>query len=104
MTNKEALLAVIRFSIPDNSAEKALVDNDVDGTANYSKDAEKSIDLCAVDALQGLLSEPDVSEGGYSVKYDRKAVQDRLLYLAKKHNLTEVLNQYTPIIKSSSPW
>lgn len=101
MTNKEALIAVLRVSVPDNSLEKAMIDNDVSGNEQYSKSAEKSIDLCAIDVLQGLLSEPDVSEGGYSINYDRDAVKERLAYLSEKNDLVD---QLKPTVKARSLW
>lgn len=104
MTNKEALIAVLRVNIPDNSLVKALLDNDVTDSETYTKTKEKSIDLCAIDLLAGLLSEPDVSEGGYSIKYDRAAVQKQLLFLAKKHNVTDIIQQYSPTITSKAVW
>jgi len=104
MTNKQALIAVLRINVPDDTLEKALLDHDVDGAANYTKDNATNIDLCAIDVFAGLLAEPDVTEGGYSVKYDRKAVQERLVLLAKKHNVTEILNQYKPSVKCRPVW
>jgi hypothetical protein len=101
MTNKEALVGVVRVSVPDHSLEKAMIDNDVTGGSTYVKLNEKSIDLCAIDVLQGLLSEPNVSEGGYSISYDRKAVLDRLNYLNQKHGLVDAAK---PTVTSKSPW
>lgn len=101
MTNKEALVAVLRVSVPDNSLEKAMIDNDVTGGSTYTKDNEKNIDLCAIDILQGLLSDPDVSEGGYSINFDRKAVQERLNYLNSKHDLVDAGK---PVVTGKSIW
>ncbi len=96
MTNKEALIAVLRVSVLDNTLIKAMLDQDVSEEATYSKEGAKSIDLCAIDVLLGLLSEPDVSEGGYSVKYDRSAVIKHLVALAEKHGISSVLETYKP--------
>ena len=104
MTNKEALIAVLRVSVPDNTLEKALLDQGVTGASTYSAASAQIIDLCAIDVLVGLLSEPDVSEGGYSIRYDRKAVEQQVLFLAKKHNVTAVLNQLKPTVTSRSVW
>ena len=104
MTNKEALVAVLRITVPDASLEKAMIDREVTGTNTYTKENEKNIDLCAVDVLHGLLSEPDVSEGGYSIRFDRNAVQQRLLLLAKKHNVREVINAYKPTVTGRRVW
>jgi hypothetical protein len=101
MTNKEALIAVLQVSVPDNSADKVLLDAGITGTDAYSAGNSKAIDLCAIDALQGLLSTPDVSEGGYSVRYDRAAVQARLQYLSTKNG---VVNPGAPSVKGIAPW
>lgn len=104
MTNKEALLAVLRISVPDNSLEKALTDREVTGGSTYTKDNAKNIDLCAIDIFQGLLTEPDVSEGDYSIKFDRDAVKEHLLLLAKKHDVTEILNEFKPSVTAGLLW
>ncbi len=104
MTNKEALIAVLRVSVPDNTLEKALADQEVTAAGTYAKANAKSIDLCAIDVLTGLLSEPDISEGGYSIKYERDAVQQHLVILARKHNITEVLSQFKPSVNSKPVW
>lgn len=104
MTNKEALIAVLRVNVPDNTLEKAMLDQVVTGNETYSAANAKSIDLCAIDVLAGLLAEPDISEGGYSIKYDRSAIQKHLLFLARKHNVTSIINQYSPTVTAKSVW
>lgn len=105
MTNKEALQAVIQATVPDLSLEKALLDQGITGAEPYAATGATVIDLAAVAVLQGLLSAQDVSEGGYSVKQrERKAIETRLLYLAKKHGLTEISTALQPTISSKSPW
>lgn len=105
MTNKEALTAVVQASVPDLALEKALLDQGVTAADNYSAASSSSIDLAAVAVLQGLLSAQDISEGGYSIKQrDRAAIEARLLYLAKKHGLTDITGATQPTITSKSPW
>jgi hypothetical protein len=87
MTKKEALIAALQISVEDATLEKALIDNDVIGSETYTKSNATTIDLCAIEVLQGILSIPDVTEGGYSVKYDRAAVQARLTYLSIKNGV-----------------
>src|SRR5262245_51810163 len=101
MTNKEALIAVVRVSVPDNSLEKAMIDNDVTGATAYVKTAEESIDKCAIAILEGILSDPDITEGGYSINFDRKAVEDRLSILKGKYGLDDSLK---PKVTSRSVW
>jgi hypothetical protein len=104
MTNKEALIGVLRVNVPDNTLEKALLDQGVTGASTYTANNLKSIDLAAIDVFVGLLSEPDVSEGGYSIRYDRDAVLKLVLYLAKKHNVTTVLDKFRPSVTSRNVW
>lgn len=81
-----------------------MLDRDIIPGDEYKKENAEAIDLCAIELLAGLLAEPDISEGGFSVKYDRNAIKDRLLILAKKHNATEILDQYRPSVTSRSVW
>jgi hypothetical protein len=99
MTNKEALIAALQLTADDSTLEKALIDQEVTGSDTYVKDNATAIDQCAIEVLQGILSTPDVSEGGYSVKYDRDAVKARLSYLLDKNGLS---NSLTPKVKDAS--
>jgi hypothetical protein len=104
MTNKDALIAELPFSVADNMLEKAMIDEAVTAGTAYQASAADGIDKCVVRILQRLLSEPDVSEGGFSQNFDRKAAEARLLYLARKHNLKEIVSSLTPSITSKSIW
>lgn len=104
MTIKEALIAVLRVNLPDNSLEKALLDQGITGSSTYTAADAKAVDYCAMDLLLGLLSEPDVSEGGYSVKYDRAAVLNYVKSLAKKHGREDILKGLVPTVTSKSVW
>jgi hypothetical protein len=104
MTNKEALISELPFEVDDMMIEKSLIDNSVTGSSTYVADSAESIDLCVVKILQRLLSEPDITEGGYSKKFDRSAAEKRLLYLAKKYGMTDIVSDLTPTITSKSVW
>lgn len=104
MTNKEALIAAVSFSVPDNMLEKALLDRTLTGASTYTSANAEKVDMCVIDLLQRVLSEPDVTEGGYSIRFDRKAVEARLLYLARKYDQTGILNQLTPTVTGKSVW
>lgn len=99
MTNKEALIAALQTSVEDATLDKVLIDLDVVGSDTYSKVNATAIDKCAIEVLQGILSMPDVSEGGYSVKYDRKAIEARLSFLSQK---TGVADPSKPTINDAS--
>ncbi len=101
MTKKEALSAVLQVTVPDNTLEKALLDQDITGADAYTADDATEIDLAAIAVLEGLLSVADVSEGGFSIKYDRKSIESRLYYLSSKHGLVA---KGQPTISSKAVW
>jgi len=68
MTIKEALTSTVNFSLPDNRIEKALIDADLIGTADYDKTAEKAIDLCMAGLLLTLMTSADKTEDDVSIK------------------------------------
>jgi hypothetical protein len=89
MNKKEALIAVIQMNVPDNSLEKALLDNDLVSDDDYTKEDKEDIDFCAVDLLRGLWSAPNISEGGYSISFDRAAIKERLSALCNDLGLED---------------
>lgn len=102
MTNKEALLAVVQVAnIPDNSLVKALMDAEILDTDEYEINLADDIDLVAIDVLQGLLSQPDIQEGGYKITFDRAAIAKRLGFLADKQ---DVVITGGPIVQAKNPW
>jgi hypothetical protein len=104
MTNKEALTAVIGFTVSDSLLEKALADSNLQGATVYSRDNGPAIDSMAVDVLFAAWSTPDVSEGGYSVKFDRNAMQKKIEALAGKCGRTDILTSLKPTVTGKSPW
>lgn len=104
MTNKEALIAVLEVDVSDNTLEKSLIDNALNGSSTYTLDNAEAIDRCAIPILQVLLSQANISEGGYSKSFDRAAVQSRLKILATKYGIEEILNQNAPRVTAKSPW
>ena len=99
MTNKEALIANVGFSVPDNMLEKALTDNDITGSDAYTKDDAESIDLATIPVLKLVLSMPDVSEGGYSIRFDRASVEKRLESLLEENDMST-----GPTVTGKSVW
>jgi hypothetical protein len=74
MTIKEALTSTVNFSLPANRVEKALIDADLDGAADYDKTAEKAIDLCMAGLLLTLITSADVTEDDVSIKLPSRDV------------------------------
>ena len=103
MTNKEALISVLQVSVSDNVLEKALLDSGITSGSTYTAADAENIDKCAIPILQSLLSQPNTSEGGYSISFDRNAVQARIKMLATKYDLTDYLDP-VPTISSKAIW
>jgi hypothetical protein len=82
MTNKEALVAVVLVDANDNLLEKALADGSITSTDNYSPENSQAVDSAAISVLRSILSMPDITEGGYSIRYDRASIQKRIDALA----------------------
>lgn len=99
MTNKEALVAVVQVSVDDNVLEKALLDQNIKSDYDYKVANSSSISKAAIDILEGLLSRADVSEGAFSEKFDRSAIQARLTVLYKKAGITQAS---TPVLRDAS--
>lgn len=103
MTIKEALISEVPFSVSENMLEKAMIDNEVTGSDTYSSSSKESIDYCVMDILKRVLSEADVTEGGYSIKFDRSAIEKRLKYLAAQYQITDLLDA-VPTITGKKVW
>jgi hypothetical protein len=69
MTNLEALQSIVvnNYPLNPNLFLKALIDNGIDGTADYTVDNQKPLDLCLAGILITAISNVDVTEGGYKV-------------------------------------
>jgi hypothetical protein len=94
MTNIAALQAVLMVSVPDNTLSKALLDAELTESDTYTSDNRLIVEACAVDILKSLLTTPNISEGGYSISFDRNAIQVRLGQLTGAK----------PTIKGVRPW
>jgi len=104
MTIKESLIAALGMPADDMLVDKALIDNELTGTAAYTKDMALQVENAAIDILLSLKSQPDVSEGGFSVRYDRKAIDERIAFLAKKNGRDDIISANVPTVKGISPW
>jgi len=104
VTKKEALIATCQASVPDGSLELSLINRGLTGTDAYSAADQQAVELCAIDVLNGLLSTPDISEGGYSIRFDRAAVQKRVLFLAQRNNVRAITDAQMPKVRGASPW
>lgn len=96
MTTKEAFIAELdEIEVADATIEKTMLDRALTGTDAYAAtdDQKKAIDLCQIDVLYRLYTRSDIREGDFQKSHPDflRKVTTRLQYLAKKHNVTEVL-------------
>jgi hypothetical protein len=102
MTNKEALIRGVlgQFTIDDFQADKVLLDAEISGAGTYSPSNSKALDECALEILHTMCIQ-SMSEGGFSVSFNRQAVEGMIGQLSTKLG---VPNPLTPTIKGSSAW
>lgn len=68
MTRLEALKAMVEYE-NDNLFEKVLTDHGIDGSAAYTTQAKRELDLALADILEYMAALPDFREGSLSTKY-----------------------------------
>lgn len=101
-TNREALIDLTGFNPSANSVSKVLIDAGVDGDLIYDGTYKEKLDQCAIKLIEIILSTPDqTNENGFAIKYDRKAVMDKLAIL--KNDGGEVLVKRN-IYNASNMW
>lgn len=112
MNTREAFLRIIQVgTVDDMTADLALmsakVSPDTVVTAENYTELEPKLELAAIPVLQSLLSVSSTSEGGFSISTNLNGIKERLLFLATKHGLTDIVSQLkpsVPIIKARNLW
>lgn len=107
MTKKVAFASVLQVSgIDANTIEMALLEAGINQDANFSKGDLKELELAAIPVLQSMMSTSSQSEGSFSISFDREGIKQRLLFLAHKHNLTDVISSVSgsPKIRAINMW
>lgn len=105
MTNKEAFRSVIQIaSVDDNTLDLGLIEAGIDGASTFEAGTLKDLELAAVPVLQSLMAITSNSEGGFSQSMNKDAINARLLFIAKKYGIKDLLGQLSdvPIIKDAS--
>lgn len=112
MNARDAFLRIIQVgTVDDMTADLALMSAQVSpdtvvSAENYSS-LEPKLELAAVPVLQSLLPVSSTSEGGFSISTNKDGIKERLLFLARKHSLTEIIEQIAPSapkIKARNLW
>lgn len=102
MTKKEAFIRVIQVGIDDKTAELGLIEAGINPADSFSQGGLSELELAAIPVLQSLMPITSESEGTQSVSRNLKGIEQRLLFLAKKHGLDDIIAsiRYIPKITS----
>jgi hypothetical protein len=103
MTNKEYLtLQLGKFGVTPEQIDLILVDRGIDGSATVSDtQALKTAVYYQLPAMMASLQ--DVSEGGYSVKWNYAGLKVWYSWLAEELGLPDILKE-TPTVTGVKPW
>lgn len=97
MTNLEYIKGKVgaNYPIEDDTFNNAIIASGLDPNEQY--EAGKSFDLAFIDVLMTLIaSAKRISEGGYTVELDLRALNDLLTFYLRKWDLPDPSN---PIIR-----
>lgn len=91
MTIKQRLLAFVGFQPGEYAADAALLDQSLEPADDYEPEMLPAVRLAAISLLETILSTPNTSNNvtGFSVTYDRGAVERRLASLKKEAGIKE---------------
>lgn len=103
MTIKEAFHQFVKpFVVDDGAAEIALINADLDGSAQYTASLKASVERSTIDTLLQEMSVISESESQFSTSKDAKLLRERLLYLARKYGRNDIVSIYNVRIKNIS--
>lgn len=90
------------INVSETTLAKIIEDHSLLAAGTYSAaEHRKLIDLCLIDVYRKLLSRPDVSEGGYSVRWTKEGLQAAIKGLYDKWGLSDPA---IPKIRSVNVW
>lgn len=107
MTTRDYLSANISGFVsylPPAIIDGALVSVGADPDANFTQSDRQKVDLALLEIIPKLLLTPDVTEGGYSVKYDRNAISQYYRFLCEKLGVENKLERKPTIRDASDLW
>lgn len=92
MTKKEAFIRVVQVGIDDKTAEMAMIEAGISPEDNFAAGGLKELEIAAIPVLQSLMVISSESEGSQSESRNLKGIEQRLLFIAEKHGLTEIID------------
>ena len=105
MSNKEALIVEVGIQVTDGLLEKGLTDNGLISVDVYTLPNETKVLRAAMQILFKVSFITSISEGGYSISFDKEGVLSRLKFLSIKSGDYSILNALkTPTVKQVNVW
>lgn len=99
MTIKEAFKQFLGFSAEGEAIDLALLNANLDGSAEYNSSIKASVERSTIDLLFQLIAVTSESESQYSTSKDSKSMRERLLYLARKYGRKDIIDSVTGVVK-----
>lgn len=97
----QAKLASFNVELSDFEMEALLVDNNLTLVSEYEPIAAKQVLL---GVIPELLLKPDVSEGGFSMKFDKTAIEKYYALLCQELGVKNKLIQQPKVVNKSNLW
>ena len=97
----QAKLASFNVELSDIEMAALLVDNGILESATYETKAAK---IALVGIIPEILLKPDITEGGFSIKYDKAAILKYYSMLCKELGLKNALVEQPKVVNKSNLW
>lgn len=86
-----AKLSTLHIAIEAAEAAALLAEQGLSDTAEYGADNARAVKLAIATLLPTMLMKPDVSEGGYSEKWDKNALKLYYSILCRELGIDDVI-------------
>ena len=86
MTNKEALLSLFAYS---QGADLVLINQGIDGTADYTSSAKKDIEIASAYLMLAAATNPNLKEGDNSITWNAENLIKMANQIFLKYGLTD---------------
>lgn len=97
----QAKLASFNVELSDLELKALLVDNGINELDDYETKAAKK---ALVGIIPEILLKPDITEGGFSIKWDKGAIEKYYGMLCKELGLKNQLIQQPKVVNKSYLW
>lgn len=105
MTNLDALRAELDpFTLSNDKMELKLLKSGVDPNVDFLLKNSKEISKAACSLLVDCKQMSSISEGGYSITYDSKAVDDKIISICKEAGIDASEFLKVPTVRRASQY